>query len=140
MSAIDQGLEARLTRVARDFLGAWNTQDVNAVLACYTADVNYRDPNTRGVIIGAEPMSRYLRKLFANWQMHWELRDLYPLDSPDATNNREGAVVRWTATLRRADRDKEVQVDGMDLVLLRDGSIAVNEVQFDRAALVPLLS
>ncbi len=139
MSATEQGRQERLSQVAAEFLAAWNTQDVAAVLACYTADVHYRDPNTRGVVTGAESMARYLRKLFANWQMHWQLRDLYPLATADA-DGRDGAAVRWTATLRRTGGDQEVVVDGMDLVLLRDGLISLNEVQFDRAALLPLFS
>lgn len=31
-----------------DFLAAWNSQDVERLLDCYTHDVRYRDPNTRG--------------------------------------------------------------------------------------------
>ncbi len=127
---------ATLTTMATHFLDAWNTQDVDEVLACYTPDVEYRDPNTRGIVNGSEAMGRYLHKLFGAWQMHWQLRDLYPLASPIA----DGAAVRWQATLRRPTGTTEVAVDGMDLVLLRDGLIAVNEVQFDRGALLPLLS
>lgn len=126
----------RLTTLATRFLEAWNTQDVGIVLSCYTPDLEYRDPNTRGVVLGADAMSRYLDKLFASWQMHWELRDLYSVADGDL----DGAAVRWRATLRRQGAAAEVAVEGMDLVLLRGDLIAVNEVQFDRAALVPLLS
>jgi len=39
-----------------DFLGAWNSQDVERVLDCYTDDVRYRDPNTRGEVhVGRVP-------------------------------------------------------------------------------------
>ena len=36
-----------------DFLAAWNSQDVERLLDCYTHDVRYRDPNTRGEIMAA---------------------------------------------------------------------------------------
>lgn len=136
MTDLESSELTRLTTVATNFLGAWNTQDVGQVLACYTADVQYRDPNTTGTVHGAQAMSRYLTKLFANWQMHWELRDLYPITN----SNVDGAAVRWQATLRRPDGNAEVSIDGMDLVLLRDGLITHNEVQFDRGALLQLLS
>jgi ketosteroid isomerase-like protein len=37
-------------RLVADFLDAWNSQDVERVLDCYTDDVRYRDPNTRGEV------------------------------------------------------------------------------------------
>lgn len=121
-----------MARLAKQFIEAWNTQDVEEVLACYTDDVVYRDPNTQGTVEGADAMRRYLTKLFAGWQMCWSVRDLYPL----ADGN--GASVLWRASFRPIDGDKTVEVEGMDIVLLRDGRIAHNEVQFDRAALATL--
>ena len=60
-----------LETLARRFLDAWNSQDVEAVLACYTDDVVYRDPNTRGSVNGSDNMRRYLTKLFSTWSMTW---------------------------------------------------------------------
>src|SRR6185369_11126445 len=40
-------------------LSAWNSHDVNRVVACYTEDVVYRDPNTRGAVEGKGALSRY---------------------------------------------------------------------------------
>ena len=124
---------AELTATAERFLGAWNTQDVEAVVACYTADLVYRDPNTRGAVTGADAMRRYLRKLFGAWTMHWSLREGLPLAGGD------GAAVLWHATFRRSDGTRTVEADGMDLVVMRGGLIARNEVYFDRAALAPAL-
>lgn len=42
------------------------------------------------------------------------------------------------AELRRPGGETVVEVDGMDLVLLRGDRISRNEVQFYRAALLPL--
>ena len=44
--------------VADQVLQAWNSHDVERVVACYTADAEYRDPNTRGAVRGSEPMRR----------------------------------------------------------------------------------
>jgi hypothetical protein len=66
----------------------------------------------------------------------FRLSPLYPLAGGDL----DGAAVRWQATFRRPGRPAEVKVDGMDRGLLRDRLIALNEVQFDRGALLPLLS
>ena len=52
--------QAELTRMAERFLSAWNTQDVERVVACYTDQVVYVDPNTRGEVRGADAMRRYL--------------------------------------------------------------------------------
>lgn len=118
--------------VAR-FLDAWNTQDVEAVASCYTDDVVFRDPNTRGSVIGGEALRRYLRKLFANWRMTWATREIFPFEGTD------GAAFLWHATFQKPSGDLVIEADGMDLVILRGDKIARNEVYFDRAVLAPLL-
>jgi ketosteroid isomerase-like protein len=125
--------QQNIDQIAERFLAAWNTQDVDQVLDCYTQDVRYLDPNTRGAVDGADALRRYLTKLFANWQMTWKLREAFPLLGEN------GAAVLWTASLRRADGNETVEVDGMDLVLQEGERIARNEVYFDRAVLAPLL-
>jgi len=45
--------QTELLTFAERFLDAWNSQDVERVVACYTEDVQYRDPNTRGMVEGA---------------------------------------------------------------------------------------
>ncbi len=119
--------------LAADMLGAWNLQDVERVLSIYTEDLRYRDPNTRGEVQGRDGMRRYLTKLFQGWQMHWSLRELFPLRDHD------GAAVLWRATFRKTGGQSTVEADGMDLVVFRADRIERNEVYFDRAALAPLL-
>ncbi len=63
--------ERRMYELAKGLLNAWNSQDVDQVLACYTEDVVYVDPNTRGEVKGAEAMGKYLGKLFTGWKMIW---------------------------------------------------------------------
>ena len=120
--------------LAEEFLGAWNTQEVDRVVSCYTADLEYRDPNTRGAVRGAEAMRRYLSKLFGRWQMHWSLREAHLIDGG------QGCAVLWRATFRRAASDAPVEIDGMDFVAVRGNRIARNEVYFDRAPLASLLA
>ena len=53
----------------------------------------------------------------------------------------DGAAVTWHASFRlRAGEAARVDVEGIDIVLVRDGKITRDEVFFDRAALAPLLA
>jgi steroid delta-isomerase-like uncharacterized protein len=125
-----------LTTEARDrlvtrFLDAWNSQDVERVLHCYTDDVRYRDPNTRGEVVGRDALRRYLTRLFAEWRMNWQSRETFAFTGTD------GAAFLWRATLRRAGSDRTFEVEGMDLAVLDGDRVARNEVYFDRAVLTP---
>ena len=122
-----EGLTAR-------FLDAWNSQDVERVVACYTDDVRYRDPNTRGHVEGRDALRRYLRKLFASWQMTWARREVFELAGGT------GVAFLWHATFRRPGGAQMAEADGMDLVVLRRDQLVRNEVYFDRAVLAPLLA
>ena len=122
----------RLLSLAERVLDAWNTQDIERVVACYTDDLVYRDPNTRGTVNGADAMRRYLAKLFSKWTMHWSLREAYPLSQEN------GSAFLWRATFRAKNGSQVVQADGMDLVLLEGDRIKRNDVYFDRAVLAPL--
>ena len=123
----------QLIKMSEKILEAWNTQDVESVVGCYTADVLYRDPNTKGNVNGGAAMRRYLTKLFAAWKMHWALREVYPF------GDTEGGAFLWHASIAKPDGGDAVEVDGMDLVLLEGGLIRRNDVYFDRAVLAPLL-
>lgn len=125
--------DSDFTAFANRFLSAWNSQDVEMVLACYTDDLVYCDPNTRGQVNGADALRHYLRKLFAAWHMHWTLREAYTF------RNTKGAAVLWHASFRKPGRDLVVETDGMDLVLMRGDRIDRNEVYFDQGVLLPLL-
>jgi ketosteroid isomerase-like protein len=48
--------ERTMYRVAEHTLEAWSRQDVEEVIACYTSDLVYLDPNTQGPIRGSDPM------------------------------------------------------------------------------------
>ncbi|HUW61165.1 MAG TPA: nuclear transport factor 2 family protein [Candidatus Bathyarchaeia archaeon] len=126
-------MNAQLEIFANRFLDAWDSQDVERVLACYTDDLVYRDPNTRGDVHGANAMRRYLTKLFSAWEMTWTRREVHPLASEG------GGVLLWHATFRKAGGNTTVEADGMDLVMLKGDRACRNEVYFDRSILAPLL-
>ncbi len=125
---------SQMYQLAEKILSEWNTQDVSRVVAVYTDDVTYVDPNTRGPVEGSESLRRYLTKLFARWQMHWSLREAYLFD------DKNGCAVLWHATFRKAEGGLTVETDGMDFVRVRDDRIERNEVRFDRAVLAPLMT
>jgi ketosteroid isomerase-like protein len=116
--------------IARRVLEAWNTHDVERVVACYTPDLVYRDPNTNGEVRGADAFRRYLTKLFASWQMHWSPREDFPLRTAD------GSAFLWRATLTPRGGGTTVEVEGFDLALLEGELLKRNEVYFDRTALL----
>jgi uncharacterized protein (TIGR02246 family) len=120
---------AEAVRLSDAILSAWNEQDVETVLSCYTEDCVYLDPNTRGPVVGREALRRYLTKLFARWRMTWSRREVFLLADGD------GTAFLWHATLTPAAGGKTAEVDGMDLALLRGDKLCRNEVYFDRMAL-----
>lgn len=125
--------EAKLKELTEKFLDAWNSQEVDRVAGCYSDDLFYLDPNTRGAITDQDSMKRYLTKLFAAWTMHWSLREAHLF------GDENGGAFLWRASIKKADGDKTVEIDGMDLLLVENDRIKRNEVYFDRAALAALM-
>jgi len=120
---------ARMRVLAEEILAAWTSQDVESVLACYTDDLLYSDPNTNGPVSGQGAMRRYLEKLFASWTMQWTLREIHRFDDG------EGCSVLWRASFQRKSGGPTSHIDGMDLVVLRGDRVHRNVVVFDRSAL-----
>jgi len=89
----------------------------------------YLDPNTHGPVEGRDSLHRYLAKLFAKWKMHWTLKEFHTFSEVS------GGGFLWHATLTPTDGGRTVEVEGMDLVVLRDNLLRRNEVYFDRMAL-----
>ena len=116
-------------KLTETFLAAWNSQDVDRVLNCYTEDCVYQDPNTRGPVVGHAALRRYLSRLFQGWNMRWSLREFLPF----ADGN--GGAFLWRAHLTPASGGKTTEIEGMDLALVRGDRLCRNEVYFDRMAL-----
>ena len=125
--------ESRIKEHAERFLGAWNTHDPERVASVYTDDVVYIDPSTRGAVRGGDALRRYLKKLLAGWKMNWSLREAFPL------KDKEGYAALWHASLQFQGKGDVVEVDGMDLIVMRGDLIERNEVYFDRSVLAPLM-
>ncbi len=119
----------KIIRLTEAVLLAWNEQDVEKVVACYTEDCVYLDPNTRGPVVGRDALRRYLTRLFGQWQMHWSLREFFSIGEED------GGAFLWHASLTPTAGGKTAEIDGMDLALLRGDKLCRNEVYFDRMAL-----
>ena len=117
------------TKLTEKFLSAWNDQDVNKVLSCYTEDCTYLDPNTKGAVSRHEALRKYLSKLFQQWKMHWSLREFFLL------HDENGVAFLWHAQLTPARGGKTFEIDGMDLVIVRKDRMHRNEIYFDRMAL-----
>lgn len=121
--------QSDLDAFATRFLAAWTTQKVDAVLECYTDDVVFRDPNTRGDILGLDRLRRYITRLFAGWSMTWSVREAHLFATGD------GAALLWHATFTRVGESAVVEADGMDLLVFKNGLVRRNEVYFDRTIL-----
>ena len=124
----------RYQRLADQVFSAFNTQDVERVLALYTDDLVWIDPNTRGPVVGREAMRAYLTKLFDRWTMHWKGEEVFPLDGTD------GVAIRWTGKLAPAGESRSVDIAGLDLVILDGDLVARNEVYYDRSPLAALMT
>lgn len=116
--------------LAERSLSAWNRQDVEKVLSCYTEDCTYLDPNTKGKVAGHEALRKYLTRLFQQWNMHWSLREFFVF------TDQNGGAFLWHAKMTPAGGGKTSEIDGMDLVIVREGRMCRNEVYFDRRALL----
>jgi ketosteroid isomerase-like protein len=123
----------KMSQLAELILDAWNSQDVERVVACYTVDMIYLDPNLQDAVRGSQDFRRYLSKLFATWQMNWKLKEAFLFEGGN------GCTVMWHATIQKPGSDKMVDFDGMDLVKVRNGLVERNEVYFDRVVLLPLM-
>ena len=51
-------------KLAERVLSAWNSQEVDSVISCYTEDCIYLDPNTNGAVKGHDALRKYLTRVF----------------------------------------------------------------------------
>ena len=122
--------EKLMMEMTKKTLRAWNSQNVDEVLACYTEDCIYQDPNTGGPVKGREKFGRYLSKLFEQWKMHWSMREAFIF------RDGNGCAFLWHATLTPVSGGKTYEIDGIDLVIVRGDRLHRNEVYFDRMSLL----
>lgn len=105
---------------------AWRGNEPEKLAAYYAEDCYYVDPARPQGIVGRDELLRYFRKLLAaNPDWAWKRERLDPIH--------QGFTVTYWAHVP-VPTGETLRIKGMDLVLLRDGKIAVNEVHFDTAA------
>jgi hypothetical protein len=102
------------------WLKAWSDKNVEQLLGFYTADCRYVDQQVPLGLEGRDALGAYLTGLFAAVPpMRYDPDELWPIPG--------GFCGRWFCVMGD-DPKAPPALRGFDLVLLRDGLIAVNEV------------
>lgn len=103
----------------RRWLAAWTVKDLPTLLGFYAEDCLYKDNNTAGGITGHAALKAYLEGLFgATPPMTYTPDTVWPIQG--------GFCGRWYCEI--ALPDGVTRMRGFDLVILKDGRIAENEV------------
>jgi len=98
------------------WLAAWTSKDVPGLLQFYAADCVYKDPQTADGLVGRDALGGYLTGLFgATPAMTYAPDEVWPIPG--------GFCGRWYCDIEGGAR-----LRGFDLVILKDGLIALNEV------------
>ena len=98
---------------------AWNSHDVEAIVAFHTPDMVFEN-HTAGERVAGEDVRAHIARIFENWpDLHFSGRRLYVRD--------DLVVSEWTANA--TDRDgRRLEWDGVDIFPFRDGLIARKDV------------
>ncbi len=99
---------------------AWNAQDLDMIMACYTPDIMFTNYNAGESASGAAAVREHLAAIFAGWpDLSFSGRRLNVCD--------EFAVSEWTATATHAD-GRRLEWDGVDVFPIVDSLIARKDV------------
>jgi uncharacterized protein (TIGR02246 family) len=99
---------------------AWNRQDLDAIMACYTPDIVFTNYNAGESASGAAAVREHLAGIFAGWpDLRFRGRRLNVAE--------DFAVSEWTATATHRD-GRRLEWDGVDVFPLADGLIARKDV------------
>jgi steroid delta-isomerase-like uncharacterized protein len=132
------GIET-LTEAIGRYNDAWNSQDLDAIVAMHAPDMVFAN-HTAGETASGEEVRGHIAQIFESWpDMKFETRRLYV---------REGVVTQeWTATathsntLRRGDLEappsgETVSWDGVDVIPFEDGLIKRKDVYSDSVSIL----
>src|SRR5262245_489216 len=127
------GIEALAEAIGR-YNDAWNTQDLDAIVAMHAPDMVFAN-HTAGESAQGEEVRGHIARIFEAWpDMRFETRRLYV---------REGVVTQeWTATathtqtLRRGDLEappsgRQVSWEGIDVIPFENGLVKRKYVNTD---------
>jgi hypothetical protein len=96
------------------WLAAWTGNRPDKLLNFYHENIVYKDPGVPEPIEGKEKLKIYFQKLLAKYpDWVWKRKELFPIKG--------GFTLIW----------KLENLEGMDLVILKDDKIIRNEVYFD---------
>lgn len=108
-----------ITALNADWLRAWTDKDTGRLLTFYHPEVVYRDGQVPAGISGHAALRTYLDGLFAATPpMEYTPDEVWAIDG--------GYCGRWICAMTLPAGASYMR--GFDLVLLRDGLIALNEV------------
>jgi steroid delta-isomerase-like uncharacterized protein len=132
------GIEALTAAIGR-YNEAWNTQDLDAIVAMHAPDMVFAN-HTAGESASGEEVRGHIARIFESWpDMKFETRRLYV---------RDGVVTQeWTATathsktLRRGDLEappsgETVSWNGVDVIPFADGLIKRKDVYSDSVSIL----
>lgn len=115
-----------LARFCDAWLAAWTGNKPATLRTFYTEDAFYCDPARPQGLRGAELLPYFERLLTKNPNWTWKRAELLAIP--------KGFCVKWRA--RIPDGKRVVELAGLDIVELRRGKIARNEVYFDRSPIL----
>jgi steroid delta-isomerase-like uncharacterized protein len=117
--------------IVREFEGAFNRQDVAALVACFTPDGSYHDTFFGGHA-GSAPLRAMFERMFREGRDYrWTMETVVETDA--------GAGAEWTFAYTVSDAiprsaGRAVQFRGMSLFEKRGGKIAAYRESFDLGA------
>ena len=106
-------------RFNADWLKAWSDKDVGRLVGFYAPDCVYKDPQTTEGLNGRDALRTYLEGLFGSTPPM-----TYTPETVWAING--GFCGRWYCDI--GENGEGGRMRGFDLVILKDGLIAHNEV------------
>ena len=128
-----------LTETIGRYNDAWNSQDLDAIMAMHAADMVFAN-HTAGESATGEDVRAHIGSIFASWpDLRFETRRLYV---------REGLVVQeWTATathsnvMRRGDLEapptgRTISWDGIDSIPFEHGLVKRKDVYSDSVSIL----
>jgi steroid delta-isomerase-like uncharacterized protein len=132
------GIEALTDAIGR-YNDAWNSHDVDAIVAMHAPDMVFAN-HTAGESATGDDVRAHIAAIFETWpDLRFETRRLYV---------REGLVVQeWTATathtntMRRGDLEapptgRTVSWDGIDSIPFEDGLVKRKDVYSDSVSIL----
>jgi len=116
----DSASPAELCRRYRD---AFFARDVEAILALVTPDFVFENVTAGERVEGIDAVRTHIESIHSRWSdMRFVERD------EGIMGGEQHAVAEWTALATHPDTGDEIERDGIDLILVRDGRICRNAV------------